>query len=209
MSPNPNKDAAEVAGAETGVETTAATAPGLELRQDTHLTSCALFRTKHTSQSQAPSGFLNLSPNPNSPVAVDEAAVVVVVERVDEVSERAGRVSLDFTPVPGLAVSQATHLITSGLLLTKHVSHSQLPAGGAKRELMLAGASAGLLSGLEAESVLGCGAKQATHFLSEDLFCNRQVSQLHEPAGGLNLSPNPEKVADDNEADCEGLSTEF
>lgn len=114
----------------------------------------------HTSQSQAPSGFLNLSPNPNSPVAVDEAVVVVVVdrdaERADEVSEGAGRVRLDFTPVPGLAVSQATHLITSGLLRTRHVSQSQLPAGGAKRELMLGGATVGLLSDLE--SVLVCGA---------------------------------------------------
>lgn len=164
----------------------------------------------HTSQSQAPSGFLNLSPNSNSPVVVDEVAVVVVVaERVDEVSERVGRVRLDFTPVPGLAVSQATHLITSGLFLTRHVSQSQLPGGGAKRELMLAGATAGLLSDLEAESVLGCGARQATHILSEDLFCTRQVPQLHDPAGGLNLSPKPERGADDNEADCEGLSAEF
>lgn len=159
----------------------------------------------HTSQSQAPSGFLNLSPNPNSPVEVNAAAVVVVE---DEDSEAAGRVRLDFTPVPGLAVSQATHLTASGLLLTRHVSHSQLPAGGAKRELMLAGASAGLRSNLE-ESVLGCGARQATHFLSEGLFCNMQVPQLQDPAGGLNLSPKPENGADDVDVDCKGLSLEF
>ncbi len=165
----------------------------------------------HTSQSQDPSGFLNLSPNPNSPVA-EEAVVVVVVEevaeRVDEASERAGRVSLDFTPVPGLAVSQATHLTTSGLFLTKHVSQSQLPAGGAKRELMLASASVGLLSDLEEEFVLGCGARQATHFLSEDLFCNRQVPQLHDPAGGINLSPKP-REGEDVDAESKDLSTEF
>lgn len=167
----------------------------------------------HTSQSQDPSGFLNLSPNPNSPVAEEAVVVDVVVaeevaERVDEASERAGKVMLDFTPVPGLAVSQATHLTTSGLFLTKHVSQSQLPAGGAKRELMLAGASVDLLSDLEEESVLGCGARQATHFLSEDLFCNRQVPQLHDPAGGLNLSPKP-REAEDVDADSKGLSTEF
>lgn len=167
----------------------------------------------HTSQSQDPSGFLNLSPKPNSPVTEETAVVVVVVEevaeRVDEASERAGRVRLDFTPVPGLAVSQATHLTTSGLFLTKHVSQSQLPGGGAKRELMLAGASVGLLSDLEAESVLGCGARHATHFLSEDLFCNRHVPQFHDPAGGLNLSPKPERGAEDVVADSKGLSTEF
>lgn len=167
----------------------------------------------HTSQSQDPSGFLNLSPNPNSPLAEEAIVIVVVVvdevaESVDEASERAGRVRLDFTPVPGLAVSQATHLTTSGLFLTKHVSQSQLPAGGAKRELMLARASVGLLSDLEEESVLGCGARQATHFLSEDLFCNRQVPQLHDPAGGLNLSPKPRR-AEDIDADSKDLSTEF
>lgn len=164
----------------------------------------------HTSQSQAPSGFLNLSPNPNSPVEVKAAAVVVAVVVVeDEDSEAASRVRLDFTPVPGLAVSQATHLTASGLLLTRHVSHSQLPAGGAKRELMLAGASAGLLSDLE-ESVLGCGARQATHFLSEGLFCNMQVPQFHDPAGGLNLSPKPENGDDVVvDVDCKGLSVEF
>lgn len=95
--------------------------------------------------------------------------------------------------MPGLAVSHATHLTTSGLFCTIQVSHSQLPAGGANKELRLAaGAFAGLLSDLEEESVLGCGAWQATHFLSEGLFCSRQVTQFHDPAAGLNFSPNPE-----------------
>lgn len=170
----------------------------------------------HTSQSQDPSDFLNLSPNPNSPVPIE---VVVVVEaeeaeeRFDDAFARGCKVRLDFTPVPGLAVSQATHLTTSGLLLTKHVSHSQLPAGRAKRELRLPVLSEGLVSDLEAESVLGCGARQAMHFLSEDLFCKRQVPQLHEPAGGLNLSPKPETGAEGvlcvNDAVCEGLSAKL
>lgn len=171
----------------------------------------------HTSQSQDPSGFLNLSPNPNSPNPIEEVVVVVEAEeaeeRSDEVLARDGKFRLDFTPVPGLAVSQATHLTTSGLLLTKHVSQSQLPAGGAKRERRLPVVSAGLLSDLEAESVLGCGARQATHFLSVDLFCKRQVPQLHDPAGSLNLSPKPETGAEGvlcvNDAVCEGLSAEL
>lgn len=113
----------------------------------------------HTSQSQDPSGFLNLSPKPNSPVPVEVVVVVVEeakegAERPDETSARGGNFMLDLTLVPGLAVSQATHLTTSGLFLTRHVSQSQLPAGGAKRERRLVVASAGLLSDLE--SVLGC-----------------------------------------------------
>lgn len=171
----------------------------------------------HISQSQDPSGFLNLSPNPNSPIPVEEVVVVVEAEEVEEISDealaRGGKIRLDFTPVPGLAVSQATHLTTSGLFLTKHVSQSQLPTEGAKRELRLPVLAAGLLSDLEAESVLGCGARQATHFLSEDLFCKRQVPQLHDPAGGLNLSPKPETGAEGvlwvNDEVCEGLSNKL
>lgn len=74
------------------------------------------------------------------------------------------------------------------------MSHSQLPAGGANKELRLAaGAFAGLLSDLEEESVVGCGAWQATHFLSEGLFCSMQVPQFHDPGASLNFSPNPER----------------
>lgn len=127
-----------------------------------------------TSQSHAPSGFLNLSAKLSSPDVVVVEDVVAEVEEaggVEKTSETGGRVKAGFTPVPGLAVSHATHLTTSGLFFTRHVSHSQLPAGEANKELRLAaGAFAGLLSDLDEESVLGCGAWQATHFLSVDLF---------------------------------------
>lgn len=68
-------------------------------------------------------------------VEVDD--VVVETEEAEEpvnvfvASNTGGRVSVDFTPVPGFAVSHATHLTTSGLFCTIQVSHSQLPAGGA------------------------------------------------------------------------------
>lgn len=148
----------------------------------------------HTSQSHAPSGFLNLSAKVGSPdVVVELAAGAEEAGRVEETSETGGRVRAGFTPVPGLAVSHATHLTASGLFCTRQVSHSQLPAGGAKELRLAAEALAGLLSNLEEESVLGCGAWQATHFLSEGLFCSRQVPQFHDPAAGLNFSPNPER----------------
>lgn len=149
----------------------------------------------HSSQSHAPSGFLNLSAKLSSPDVVVVVVVVVAgVEDAEETTETGGRVRANLTPVPGLAVSQATHLTTSGLFCTRQVSHSQLPAGRANKELRLAaGAFAGLLSDLEEESVLGCGARQAMHFLSEGLFCTMQVPQFHDPAAGLNLSPNPER----------------
>lgn len=149
----------------------------------------------HTSQSHAPSGFLNLSAKLSSldvVVVVELVAAVEEAEGAEETSETGGRVRAGFTPVPGLAVSHATHLTTSGLFFTIHVSQSQPSAGGANKELWLAaGAFPGLLSDLDEESVLGCGAWQATHFLSEDLFCSRQVPQFHDPAAGLNFSPNP------------------
>lgn len=114
--------------------------------------------------------------------------------RAEETSETGGRAKAGFTPVPGLAVSHATHLTTSGLFCTRHVSHSQLPAGGVnKGPRLAAGAFAGLLSDLKEESVLGCGAWQATHFLSKGLFCTMQVVQFHDPGAGLNFSPNPRR----------------
>lgn len=102
-----------------------------------------MFSTMHVSHSHDPSGFLNLFPKPANP---EGAELVVVRAAVMEgkveaealtgdawASVKAGRVRLGFTPVPGLAVSQATHLTTSGLFCTRQVSHSQLPAGGVNK----------------------------------------------------------------------------
>lgn len=123
MSPNPNTGALladEEAAEEVEVE-----APGLALMQATHLVSSALFDTIHVSHSQAPSGFLNLSPNPTNPVET----VAVGVGTVLTAEKAEGRVSEGFRPVPGLAVSHATHFTASGLFRTRHVSQSQVPAG--------------------------------------------------------------------------------
>lgn len=99
--------------------------PGLVFMQATHFVASALFCTKQVSQSHAPSGFLNLSPNPAKPVETGGAGLdsALMAEKAD------GIVSEDLSPVPGLAVSQATHFTASGLFLTRHVSQSQLPAG--------------------------------------------------------------------------------
>lgn len=122
-----------------------------------------------------------------------------------------GRVSEGLRPVPGLAVSQATHLTASGLFRTRHVSQSQVPAALANSVpkpaavvvvevafvllLLLSSpaevAAEGLLSvDLDEEEELGCGAIQQTHLASDGLFCTKQTSQL-QPGGALNKSPNP------------------
>lgn len=189
-----------------------------------------MFCTIHVSQSHEPSGFLNLSPKPSRPpevldevvvvaaaeAAVPEAAVAAAakkpgaeaaVELLEE-SESAGRVRPGFTPVPGLAVSHATHLSASGLFCTRQVSHSHVPAGGANMAaspvvaLALKAAAGGLLSSFdvndeeeeeEEESVWGLEVWQATHLVSDAEFCKRHVSQVQEPAAGLNFSPKPER----------------
>ena len=77
-----------------------------------------MFCTMHVSQSHEPSGFLNLSPNPNSPAEVEDEVVVaaaVAAVDVEEAAEKAGRVRPGLMPEPGLAVSQATHFRASGL----------------------------------------------------------------------------------------------
>lgn len=100
-------------------------APGLALEQATHFVSSALFCKQQVSHSHAPSGFLNLSPNPMKPVLAGAVGVdtVFTAEKAD------GRVSEGLSPVPGLAVSQATHLTASDLFMTRHVSQSHVPAG--------------------------------------------------------------------------------
>lgn len=87
--------------------------------------SSALFSTIHVSHSHTPSAFLNLSPNPTKPVETGGAGAdsALMAEKAD------GIVSEVFSPVPGLAVSQATHFTESALFLTRHVSQSQVPTG--------------------------------------------------------------------------------
>lgn len=82
--------------------------------------SSALFCTIHVSHSHAPSGFLNLSPNPKLTVGAGTDGTVEMA---------GGRANEGLSPVPGLAVSQATHFTASGLFKTRHVSQSQVPAG--------------------------------------------------------------------------------
>jgi len=114
-----------------------------------------------------------------------------------------GRVSEGLSPVPGLAVSQATHFTASGLFRTRHVSQSQVPAGlenivpkpvvEVLFVLLLScptEVAAGLLSLDLDEEELGWGVIQQTHFVSDGLFCTKQTSQL-QPAGALNKSPKP------------------
>lgn len=162
--------------------------------------SSALFSTIQVSHSHAPSGFLNLSPNPTKPVEIGGAGVdsALVADKA------AGIVSEVLSPVPGLAVSQATHFTASDLFLTRHVSHSQDPTGLVNKavnpvvvvevELLLSSptevAVDGLVSKGAEEKEFGRGVTQQTHFVSEGLFCTKQTSQFH-PGDGLNRSPNP------------------
>lgn len=168
--------------------------------QATHFVSSALFCTIHTSHSQEPSAFLNLSPNPRNPVETGAVGVdaVLTVEKAE------GIVSEGLSPVPVLAVSQATHFTASGLFMTRHVSHSQVPAGLENIEpkpvavvvvevvvallLLLSRPAEVAVEGLLSRDLdgdgLGCGAVQQTHFVSDSLFCTRQVLQLH-PGGAL------------------------
>lgn len=132
------------------------------------------------------------------------------VDAVLTAEKAEGRVSEGLRPVPGLAVSQATHLTASGLFRTRHVSQSQVPAALANSVpkpaavvavevafvllLLLSSpaevAAEGLLSVDLDEEELGCGAIQQTHLASDGLFCTKQTSQL-QPGGALNNSPNP------------------
>lgn len=100
-------------------------APGLGVVQATHFVSSALFCTIQVSHSHEPSGALNMSPNPTVPVEMGSGAGDTVLTAV----KAEGRVSDDLSPVPGFAVSQATHFTASGLFCTIHVSQSQVPTG--------------------------------------------------------------------------------
>lgn len=179
MSPKP-KTGALLADDEAPTE-----APGLALMQATHLVSSALFSTIHVSHSQAPSGFLNASPKLLGPVETGAvgADTVLTAEKAE------GRVSEGLSPVPGLAVSQATHFTASGLFSTRHVSQSQVPAGLESMVpkpvvvvvvepvlvllLLLSSPTAApgdCLLSMDLDEELGCGAIQQTHFVSDCLF---------------------------------------
>lgn len=199
-----------------------ADAPGLALVQATHFVSSALFCTIQVSHSHASSGFLNLSPNPVNSVETAAAGVGTVLtgEKAEE------RVSEGLSPVPGLAVSQATHFTASGLFITRQVSQSQVPAGlenivpkpvvvvvvEVVLVLLLLLSSPTEVEGdcllsMDLDEDLGCGAAQQTHFVSDCLFGTKQTSQV-QSAEGLNKPPNPveemEEVAEVEEGavDC-------
>lgn len=153
-------------------------APGFGVVQATHFVSSALFCTIHVSHSQDPPGALNMSPNPTVPVELGSGAGET--ELTTEKAE--GRVNDDLSPVPGFAVSQATHFTASGLFCTIHVSQSQVPAGLEKSapnpveedddepadSRPVEGGALGLLSeGLEEES-LDCSLKGSDNPIEEE-----------------------------------------
>lgn len=173
MSPKPNtgvllgNEGAAVEPATGGTVEAVSDAPGLGVVQATHFVSSALFCTIHVSHSHEPSGVLNLSPNPIVPVERGSGAgeTVLTAEKAE------GSVSDDLSPVPGLAVSQATHFTASGLFCTIHVSQSHVPTGlennvpnpveddevvPAESRPVEGGADGLLSEGLE-EAALGCG----------------------------------------------------
>lgn len=143
--------------------------------QATHLESSALFTIIHVSHSHESSGFLNLSPNPLNPVETGAVGgdTVLTAEKAE------GRVSEGLSPVPGLAVSQATHFTASGLFITRQVSQSQVPAGLENMVpkpvvVVVVEVVFVLLLSIPTEEAgdcllsidLGCGAVQQTHFVS-------------------------------------------
>lgn len=169
MSPKPNtgvllgNEGSAVEAATGGAVVPVSDAPGLEVVQATHFVSSALFCTIHVSHSHEPSGVLNMSPNPAVPVEMGSGAgeTVLTVEKTE------GRVSDDLSPVPGFAVSQATHLTASGLFCTIHVSHSHVPMGlensapNPEEEVVVPAESRPVKEGadglLSREEALGCG----------------------------------------------------
>lgn len=188
-----------------------AEAPGLVLMQATHFVSSALFCTIQVSHSHEPSGGLNLFPKSLSPVEIGSAGA----DRVLTAEKAEGRVSEGLSPVPGLAVSHATHFTASGLFRTRHVSQSQVPAGLENivpkpvvadvvevvvfvlllLSCITEEAGDCLLSrGLDEE--LGLVAEQQTHFVSDCLFGTKQTSQV-QSVEGLNTPVNPVEEEED------------
>lgn len=98
-----------------------------------------------------------------------------------------GKVSEGLSPVPGLAVSQATHFTASDLFRTRQVSHSQVPSGFENIvpklvvvvvvevvSVLLLSNPAELVGNCllsdDLDEELGFGVIQQTHFVSDCLF---------------------------------------
>lgn len=159
-----------------------------------HLVESALFCTRHTSQFQLPSGFLNLSKPRQPPDDRETEGAMLLLETGTE--------------LPGFSDIQDTHLLSSALLETQHTGHSQDPTGllnlsanpkapvvtvqleeEAATVTALSEATGNVRTRLT--PVPGFGVSQATHFIASGLFCTKQVSQSQVPTAGLNLSPKP------------------
>lgn len=98
--------------------------------------------------------------------------------------------------------------MSSALLVTQHIGHSQDPTGllnlspnpkepEVAVQLADEAVTVTALSGAAVKvrvrltPVPGFGVSQATHFIASGLFCTKHVSQSQVPTAGLNLSPKP------------------
>lgn len=120
LSPNPNTGA--LVDDKGGPDVVTAEVPGLTVQHATHFFSSALLTIIHVSHSHDPSGFLNLSPKSSAPdgakdVDAEEIGDTGAVGRdtVFTAAKAEGSVNEGLSPVPGFAVSQATHFTDSGL----------------------------------------------------------------------------------------------
>lgn len=177
-------------------------APGLDLPQAVHLVSLALFCTRQTSHDQLPGGGPKLV-NDLVPLALmladgwfSDTTFLLVVRRflfplvfsptdVPRDKLPLGWFKLEpgwFKLEPGLGAEHATHILSVGLLLTKHFPHSHDPDGGANCERALS------VGALELVSVFvgGLGAEHTTHTLSVGLLLTKHLLHSHDPDGGAN-----------------------
>lgn len=155
-------------------------APGFKPPQATHSVSSALFCTMHESHDHAPSGFLNLSPQPE--VVVDFAVVVGAA----------------FEALPGFGFEQHTHVLAVSLFLTIHEEHSQELVDGLNFsirselaavdvfDLSLAASRLDFFGPMLIE--LGLAALQHGHVMTVLGFLSMQPEHSQDPSAGLNLS---------------------
>ena len=92
--------------------------------------------------------------------------------------------------LPGFGVSQAAHLLTSGLFEIRQVSHVHEPSGFLNKSPKPVDA----FTDADAATEPGLTVSHATHLVISGLFWTMQLSHVHVPAGFLNISPNPEFV---------------